>query len=57
MVDFKANVGHDWKNWNWVIEKYEYDEENKRGERLMYFCLSNNLMVMNTTFYQKKAKH
>jgi len=53
--DFNVKVGRDRSNWKGVLGKFGYGEENERGERLMNFCLSNNLMVMNTMFFQKKA--
>jgi len=55
MGDFNAKVGRDCGNWKGVLGKFGYGEENERGERLMNFCLGNNLMVMNTMFFQKKA--
>ena len=36
--------------------KFGYGEENDRGERLINFCLTNNLMIMNTVFKQTRAK-
>jgi hypothetical protein len=48
MGDFNAKVGRDWSNWKGVLGKFGSREENEKGERLMNFCLGNNLMVMNT---------
>src|SRR6218665_744550 len=33
-----------------------YGEENERGERLLNFCLNNGFEIVNTVFYQRKAK-
>jgi len=60
MGGLNAKVERDWSNWMMmmmmmILGKFGYGEENDRGERLMNFCLSNNLMVMNTMFFQKKA--
>jgi len=55
MGDFNAKIGNDWKTWRGAMGKFGYGEENERGERLLNFCLNNNLRVMNTAFYQKKA--
>ena len=53
MGDF--NVGKDWKTWRGALGKHGYGEENERGERLLNFCLNNNLQIMNTAFFQRKA--
>src|SRR3984885_7608136 len=55
MGDFNAKVGRDWETWKGALGKFGYGEENSRGERLLNFCLNNNLTVMNTAFYQRKA--
>jgi hypothetical protein len=55
MGDFNAKVGTDWKTWKGAIGKFGHGEENERGERLLQFCLNNNLKIMNTVFYQRKA--
>ena len=54
--DFNAKVGRDWKAWREVIGKHGYGEENEQGERLLNFCLNNDLEIVNTVFYQRKAK-
>jgi len=56
MGDFNAKVGRDWRTWRGVIGKHGYGEENERGERLLHFCLDNGLEIVNTVFYQRKAK-
>ena len=55
MGDFNAKVGRDWREWEGVIGKFGYGEENERGERLLNFCLNNRLKVMNTVFQQRKG--
>src|SRR6218665_2508694 len=55
MGDFNAKVGRDWETWGGALGKHGFGEENDRGERLLNFCLNNNLQVMNTVFYQRKA--
>ena len=55
MGDFNAKVGREWREWEGVIGKFGYGEENERGERLLNFCLNNRLKVMNTAFYQRKG--
>ena len=37
--------------------KFGYGEENERGEKLLNFCLNNNLVIANTMTYKRKAKH
>ena len=54
MGDLNAKIGADWRTWKGAIGKFGYEEENERGERLLNFCLNNDLRVMNTVFYQKK---
>ena len=54
MGDFNAKVGKDWETWKGALGKFGYGEENERGERLLNFCTSNNLRVMNSAFHQKK---
>src|SRR6218665_988959 len=56
MGDFNAKVGRDWKRWWGVIGKHGYGEENERGERLLNCCLNNGHEIVNTVFYQRKAK-
>jgi len=56
MGDFNAKVVRDWKTWRGVIGKHGYGEENERGERLLNFCLNNDLEIDNTVFYQRNAK-
>ena len=55
MGDFNAKVGRDWRTWRGALGKQGYGEENARGERLLSFCLNNNLQIMNTVFQQRKA--
>jgi hypothetical protein len=55
--DWNAKVGKDWETWRGALGKFGYGKENERGERLLNFCLSNNMTVANTMFYKKKEKH
>jgi len=54
MENFNAKVGRDCDTWKGILGQFGYGEENGRGERLLQFCTTNNLMVMNTVFKQKK---
>jgi len=55
MGDFNAKVGRDWSTWGGAIGKFGFGDMNDRGERLLNFCLTNNLRIMNTAFFQKKG--
>ena len=48
MGDMNAKVGKDWRTWRGALGKQGYGEENERGERMLKFCLNNNLQIMNT---------
>ena len=52
LVDLNAKVGTDAGAWNGVIDQHGIGEENERGERLLNFCSSNNLVITNTLFKQ-----
>jgi hypothetical protein len=54
--DFNAKVGQNWQSWNGVIGKFGIGSENDRGERLLQFCQSNNLVITNTMFKQTKPQ-
>eukprot|EP00057_Strongylocentrotus_purpuratus_P005406 XP_003730910.1 PREDICTED: craniofacial development protein 2-like [Strongylocentrotus purpuratus] len=53
--DLNAKVGRDWDTWKNVIGHHGYGEMNNRGEKLLNFCMANNLAIANTMFKQKKA--
>ena len=53
MGDFNARVGKDYQTWEGVISRHGYSEENENGYLLLDFCTKNNLVITNTTFYQK----
>jgi len=48
MGDLNAKVGGDCESWKGALGKFGYGQENERGQRLLEFCLSNNLKIMNT---------
>ena len=56
MGDLNAKVGSDDGAWNGVIGQHGIGEENERGERLLNFCSSNNLVITNTLFKQTKLQ-
>ena len=55
--DWNAKVGKNWRAWHGALGKFGYGEENERGEKLLNFCLNNNLVIANTMTYKRKAKH
>ena len=54
MGDMNAKVGKKWETWRGVIGKFGLGEPNERVERLLNFCLTNNLKIMYSVFYQRK---
>lgn len=56
MGDFNAKVGTNSEVWRGIVGKHGLGEENERGERLLNFCASNNLVVTNTWFEQRKRQ-
>ena len=56
MSDWKAKVGKDHETWGPTIGKFGYGEMNDRGERLLYFCKENSLIVSNTLFKHKPSR-
>ena len=52
--NFYAKVGKKWETWRGVIGKFGLGEPNERVERLLNFCLTNNLKIMYSVFYQRK---
>ena len=56
MGDWNAKVGKDNETWGPTIRKFGYGEMNDRGERLLYFCKENSLIVSNTLFKHKPSR-
>ena len=54
--DWNAKVGTDYGTWGGTIGKHGIGEENDRGERLLNFCASNKLSIMNTFFEKRQNK-
>jgi len=54
MGDLNAKVGRDWKTWRGALRKFGYGKESERGEKLLQFCISTNLKIMNTVFQQHR---
>src|SRR6478609_10744057 len=54
MGDFNAVVGKGKEDR--VVGKFELGKRNDRGERLIEFCKSQNLVITNTWFEQEKKK-
>ena len=55
MGDWNAEVGKDHETCGPTIGKFGYVEMNDRGERLLYFCKENSLIVSNTLFKHKPS--
>ena len=51
--DFNAKVGED--KFKDICGPHGLGTLNKRGERLLDFCIKQNLMISNTWFQQKKS--
>lgn len=47
MGDFNVKVGKHWETWKDALRKFRYAEKKESGQRLLHFCLSNNLRVAN----------
>lgn len=56
MGDINAHVGRHRNNIENVIGAHGIGERNNEGERLIDFCVSNSMAVMNT-FYQHRDSH
>ena len=56
MGDFNAKVGEDRNGWEEVVGKYGLGVRNEAGERMLEFCDSNELRIMNTWFEQPKRR-
>ena len=56
MGDWNAKVGKDHETWGPTIGKFGYGELNDKGERLLYFCKENSLIVSNTLFKHKPSR-
>jgi len=56
MGDFNAKVGEDRSGWEEVVGKYGLGVRNEAGERMLEFCDSNELRIMNTWFEQPKRR-
>ena len=52
MGDFNAVVGESKEDR--VVDKFGLGKRNDRGERLIEFCKSQNLVITNTWFEQEK---
>ena len=57
ICDFNAKIGagHCHEEEKVVIGKFGLGERNKRGDNLVDFCISNDLVVANTPTTSKKA--
>src|SRR6478609_9737692 len=55
MGDFNAVVGESKEDR--VVEKFGLEKRNDRGERLIEFCKSQNLVITNTWFEQEKRRY
>ena len=56
MGDWNAKVGKDYETWGPTVGKFGYGEMNDRGERLLYFCKENSLIVSNILFKHKPSR-
>ncbi len=50
MGDFNSQIGSRKKEEETIIGPYNYGKRNDRGEKLVQFCLENNLKIINTWF-------
>lgn len=48
MGDFNSQVGERYLEENHILSPYNYEKRNERGKRLINFCASNNLKIVNT---------
>lgn len=51
--DLNARVGNDMSNSNDAIGRFGETTKNRNGQRLIRFCMQNNLSMMNTYFHYK----
>ncbi len=56
MGDFNSQIGSRKKEEETIIGPYNYGKRNDRGEKLVQFCLENNLKIINTWFKKRKGK-
>jgi len=56
MGDWNAKVGMDNVGWEQVMGRHGYGERNDRGERLLEFASTNDLLITNTRFQQKDSR-
>lgn len=54
--DYNAHVGCDTNKWPNVVGRFNLPGINSNGERLLTFCQSRSLRVLNTYFQHKLAK-
>jgi len=54
MGDFNAKVGNQYYDSNGSVGKFGYGQRNERGDRLVQFCILNDLVISNTQFKQSK---
>ena len=52
--DFNAKVGRDSDTWRGTIGKFGWGDMNDSREKLLQFCATNDLKILNTFFEQKK---
>ena len=56
MGDFNAHIGRDREGVETVVGAYGVGERNPEGERLLDFCVRNNLAVMNTFYAHRESQ-
>ena len=56
MGDFNSQVGERYAEEKHILGPYNYGKRNESGERLLNFCTSNNLKVVNTYFKKRAGK-
>ena len=56
MGELNGHVGVDRDGFNTVVGAFGIGDRNREGERLLDFCILNNLAIMNT-YYKSKDEH
>ena len=56
MGDFNSQVGQRRMGEENTIGKYTYGERNEKGDKLIQFCMENELKVINTMFKKRKGR-
>ena len=56
MGDFNSQIGKRYPEESKIMGPYNYGNRNTRGERLIDFCVSNNLKIVNTLFKKRTGR-